>query len=352
MKKLLITGLFLFVLGGLQAQIEADFEAEDVCLGDTTTLISTSTSNSPIVLWKWDLDSDGEFDDASGDTLIMVYEEWGNKTVGLRIVNENSFSSATYQQVYVAENPFPIFNLKQACSGTETLFENRIELEEGEIESFYYEFGDDSNPSTVESPAHVYDQPGTYQVYMQITTSFGCQNENYRTIEIRESPELELNAPPDTSLGITGRLTLQVNTPFDSVRWSTGDNVSSITVTEAGTYTVTVYENGCPNSQEINVSGGTGGGPSPISGEYDIMNLITPNNDGFNDQWRINNITQRGPCKVSVFTRDGVQVFSSDDYQNDWKGRYKGKPLPEGSYYYVVECGNNEVVSGTISILR
>lgn len=352
MKRLLTIILIFAVSAGLQAQITADFTSEDVCLGDTSVFINASTSSEPIAQIFWDLDSDGQFDDASGDTTSWIFETHGYKNIGIRIVTENNFSNANYKQVYIAENPLPNFNLRQPCSGVPTIFENRVQLEEGQIESFYYTFGDGSGPSTQESPSHVYDVPGSYQVYIQTTTSFGCVNENDRTIEIRQSPDLELNVPADTSLGITGSVTLEVLTPYDSIRWSTGETVSQITVTEPGIYTVTVYENSCPTSQSVDVQDEGSGSGTPIPGEFDVMTLITPNNDGFNDRWQINNITQKSPCQVSVFTRDGVLVFSSNDYQNDWTGDFKGKPLPEGSYYYVIECSNNEVVSGTLSILR
>lgn len=58
------------------------------------------------------------------------------------------------------------------------------------------------------------------------------------------------------------------------------------------------------------------------------------------------------PAKVTIYSRAGLQVMQSTDYQNDWKGQYNNNPLPEGSYFYVVEGSGGEVFKGTITLLR
>ena len=37
----------------------------------------------------------------------------------------------------------------------------------------------------------------------------------------------------------------------------------------------------------------------------EVFNTITPNGDGFNDTWKINNIESYPYCKISVFSRWG-----------------------------------------------
>jgi gliding motility-associated-like protein len=90
---------------------------------------------------------------------------------------------------------------------------------------------------------------------------------------------------------------------------------------------------------------------NPIDPTESIMNLITPNGDGFNDTWLID-LNAYGPAKVAVYSRNGRQVFSANDYQNNWDGRFNGNPLPEGTYYYMIEAADGKVIKGPISILR
>ena len=87
------------------------------------------------------------------------------------------------------------------------------------------------------------------------------------------------------------------------------------------------------------------------------MNAFTPNGDGINDQWLITNgNTCLSKATVQVFNRYGAKVFESQDYKNTWDGNYSGKPLPDGTYYYVVSYklinGKTVAQKGNVTILR
>ncbi len=86
------------------------------------------------------------------------------------------------------------------------------------------------------------------------------------------------------------------------------------------------------------------------------MNAITPNGDGINEKWLVSNGNCVGNAKVKVFNRYGSSVFESGNYQNDWEGTYKGKPLPDATYYFVIEYKliNGRLISlkGNLTILR
>ena len=52
--------------------------------------------------------------------------------------------------------------------------------------------------------------------------------------------------------------------------------------------------------------------------------------------WLVTNNQCLKSAKVEVFNRYGNKVFEDANYSNQWDGNYKGKPLPDGTYYYVV----------------
>ncbi|MCT4581480.1 MAG: HYR domain-containing protein [Flavobacteriales bacterium] len=83
-----------------------------------------------------------------------------------------------------------------------------------------------------------------------------------------------------------------------------------------------------------------------------VSDLITPNGDGKNDQWIINEAAYIEGCQVIVYNRWGKQVFESINYDNTWEGTYMGKPLPDGAYYYVILCGGEVKYKGDLSILK
>jgi gliding motility-associated-like protein len=88
-----------------------------------------------------------------------------------------------------------------------------------------------------------------------------------------------------------------------------------------------------------------------------VRNAFTPNRDGFNDLWLVTNGTAcASKVKAIVFNRYGQEVYVSENYQNNWDGTYKGKPVPDGTYYYAVTFflinGRQHTVKGDVTILR
>ena len=83
-----------------------------------------------------------------------------------------------------------------------------------------------------------------------------------------------------------------------------------------------------------------------------VKNFFTPNNDGMNDFWVIEDIKDNPVNEVKVFTQSGKMVFSAKDYQNDWAGKFEGSVLPSGTYYYEINISNGQaIVRGTLLIL-
>ena len=88
-----------------------------------------------------------------------------------------------------------------------------------------------------------------------------------------------------------------------------------------------------------------------------VKNAFTPNGDGINDFWSVygqfdclKNVT------VTVFNRYGSRIYSSKSYRNDWNGTYNGKPVPDGTYYAVVDfqliSGKKITVKSDVTIIR
>jgi gliding motility-associated-like protein len=81
-------------------------------------------------------------------------------------------------------------------------------------------------------------------------------------------------------------------------------------------------------------------------------NVITPNNDGLNDELRFGAFC--GYNHIAIFDRWGVEVFNADVQSGlVWNGTdKKGKALSEGVYYYCLSGGNVESYKGIIHIQR
>ena len=85
---------------------------------------------------------------------------------------------------------------------------------------------------------------------------------------------------------------------------------------------------------------------------------FSPNEDGINDVWFIENIFVYPNNTVKVFNRSGKLVFKQRGYQNDWKGESNqvssgrsGNKLPTGPYIFMLDLGEgNELIRGWLYI--
>ncbi|MCP4439202.1 MAG: T9SS type B sorting domain-containing protein [Aureispira sp.] len=84
-----------------------------------------------------------------------------------------------------------------------------------------------------------------------------------------------------------------------------------------------------------------------------VYDGFSPNGDGFNDFFVIKGLTQYPDHEILVFNRWGNRVLRATDYKNDWDGKFNGRDLPEGYYYYLINLndGNGAILNGC-TILR
>ncbi|TXI87142.1 MAG: HYR domain-containing protein [Crocinitomicaceae bacterium] len=89
--------------------------------------------------------------------------------------------------------------------------------------------------------------------------------------------------------------------------------------------------------------------------EFIFPTVITPNLDGKNDLFVVENLNEAYPnCEVRIVNRWGSTVYESTGYETPWNGTHKGEDLPMGTYYYNIQLNDSEktVYSGPISIIR
>ena len=137
-------------------------------------------------------------------------------------------------------------------------------------------------------------------------------------------------------------------------------SLGSQTPTETTIYEVVVhYNGGCRVTTTITVEVTE---PTIIS-IFEIPNIISPNNDGVNDEWQfVSNDENIIINSVRVFDRWGNAVWtfngpvSAIDNSPIWDGKFKNKVLQPGVYVYYVDFDDerrqNRVRSGDITIIN
>lgn len=92
--------------------------------------------------------------------------------------------------------------------------------------------------------------------------------------------------------------------------------------------------------------------------DNDIPNLFSPNNDGQSDVFRIDGIEDFPNFKLVIFDRWGGEIYN---YENKgslsptwWDGTYKGDPVIEGVYFYILDFndGSTQPRKGFIQLIR
>ena len=89
-----------------------------------------------------------------------------------------------------------------------------------------------------------------------------------------------------------------------------------------------------------------------------IYKVFSPNDDNIHEFWEIENIHLYPEVVVSVYDRNGRQVFRRRNYTNSEEGAFGGKdindqPLPSATYYYVIDLENgDDVFKGAVTIVR
>lgn len=180
-----------------------------------------------------------------------------------------------------------------------------------------------------------------------------------------------IDLPTVASVSIAGNAQLPPNsstvlsvTPnFAQYLWSTGQTEPAITISQSGTYTVTVTDDwGCTASGSLLVEQLSENIDDPINDtipplKFLIPNAFSPNNDGVNDHFAV--LTWGGTVTdyaLFVYNRWGNLVFESHQLQNTWDGRFKNTHAPIGTYayygYIVFSNGQSHWFQGNVTLIR
>ena len=187
-----------------------------------------------------------------------------------------------------------------------------------------------------------------------LTASKGaCQQS--ATVAINVKPLPLANAGPDLTVIQGDEVLIAASASGGTISWTPAAGLNDTTTIqptakpyETATYRLTAIQNGCMASDEVTIT--------VVPYCIKPMAAFTPNNDGINDRWLVTDGSCLQKAKVEIFNRYGAPVYRNDNYNNDWNGTYGGKPLPDGTYYYIITylLINGKMVStkGNVTILR
>jgi gliding motility-associated-like protein len=346
LKILLITGLLF-----LGFNPDAFVQIDSVCIGDNGMVHQESkTPYQSLFVWT----VEGEED---GDVEVVRY----NDSIAVNWQRSSGYYSITVQEIFVfSAGPNDTLAMCEGVPVTDSVLVRGIEdmtiigeqeICEGDITTLEpdnafsaYLWSDGSTDMR-----HPVNTQGA--VWLRVTDQYGCTAEDTIEVIVHPSPVVDLG--PDTNFCSLQPLVLDAGWDGVYYDWSTGETTREIapSASDTGLVFVTVEnEYGCISSDTIWLL--------PCDNN-NIPTVFTPNDDGYHDTWRIGIIeNDRGRFSetvIEIFDRWGRLVYRSErGYGTPWDGRnMRGKQLPMGSYFYVIEMNNGQKqITGNVTIVR
>ena len=317
--------------------------------------IADGTQGSFTYLWNFGDPGSGTNNTSTVRDPAHVYSAVGHFSVRLTVTSANGCVKDTvkiYNDIHPQPSALFTSSVAGVCAGASISFTDQSDPKDGTTTEWHWDFGDGATDVT-RNPSHSFTTAGTPGVKLYIVNSHGCTS-NVFTLPVTIHAYPVVNAGPDKNVLEGGTVTLEpvvtgngltyLWTPPD---YMTGANTRNPVVTgvEDRLYTVTVTATGgCVSTDQVKVV---------VLKFPKIPNTFTPNNDGINDLWVIQNLDTYPDCRVQVFTRYGQLVFESKPYSKPWDGTMKGKSLPAGTYYYIIEPGSGrKPVTGYVTLIK
>lgn len=204
----------------------------------------TTTGNGSLTSWQWDF---GDGNTSTQQNPAHVYTRSGNFNVSLQARNTFGCVAAISKSSYIQISTgvladFTIAN-NTSCSAPATVQFNNTSTGVG-TRTYLWDFGDGTT-STQTSPAHVYQQGGTYPVRLIVYNNSGCSDTITKPdAVVLGTVDAAFTAPDTVCAGSTASFTnTSTPNPVTAV-WYFGDGDSSLTINAThkynlpGTYTV------------------------------------------------------------------------------------------------------------------
>ena len=356
-------------------------EDQWLCTGEVATITSNYDENSAGLHWNTG--------DTSSSIEVITSGEYILNVEVMNPATQTNCKSSDTVLITFWDLPQPDFeaDITSGCTPVISRFTNLTNTASDTISCAWYFFDENFNIldySSEENPIIHFNSAGNFSVKLVITTAEGCKDSitKWNYIITAPQPELDFIATPEIcmmnetngEINFTAVLSSNViDNPDNNLVWRFGDGdetlnetTTSHTYSTWGDYVVTLSlttESGCGDSVSHLIV---------IEDDLIFPNVITPNGDGINDVWAIENLnTDINPedpdeyrhNEVRISDRWGKVVFHTKNYDTWAKdgqihmgsNPFTGDNLSDGTYFYTfIYKGKAKTTQwhGSITIVR
>ncbi len=273
----------------------------------------------------------------TGSTASAIYVKSGVYSLHARDSNNCKSSSLPF----VTLTSIPVVKIL----GEQTICENDSQLLSLSNTFANYIW---SNGST---QTEIYAKPGNY--FVKVIDSVGCDALDSAMVDSLVLPsafftieqgEQEINTPVQffNSSQSPGSALVNYSWSINNASPFSFQSNANYSFLDSGSFIVQLLvtdANGCSDSYSETIQ---------ITKPLLIPNIITPNGDGENDAFVIDNLNLTESNSFTVFDRWGKIIFTSSNFKNDWKT----DTIKDGVYYYLLVQENKKEINGFFTVLH
>jgi gliding motility-associated-like protein len=180
---------------------------------------------------------------------------------------------------------------------------------------------------------------GTYNVIISSPTIASCDSR--KTISVIEHQQPVINSIAVNENSIIIELKNPENFYEYSINGIDFQSLNQFSFIPTGEYTAYVRENNGCNlvMQQFTI--------------FTIPKFFTPNNDGFNDVWKIKEMVNYPSSSAQIYDRYGKLIIELNASDFSWDGKYNSEILPADDYWYHLKLDTNTpTISGHFALKR
>lgn len=189
-------------------------------------------------------------------------------------------------------------------------------------------------------------ETGTYTV--DITLGECVIRETFEVI-LQEAPVLELTT--DLAICPGEEIILDAFTPNADFLWQDGSTDAERTITDTGTYSVTLTIDQCVTSHTVTIL------LDYCEAILEMPNAFTPNGDTKNELFTPIRTLRITSMQTVIYNRWGENIYTTDNLNIEWNGHLPNdEPAPTSTYYWRISYtdlfGEKYTRKGTVSLIR